>query len=266
MDLNLVLDTAAQAALAAGRAILEIRSSGFGVRYKADSSPVTAADFRSDSIIGAALAAAYPDIPHLTEETRDDGSRLTSRYCFIVDPLDGTKEFVRGSEEFTVNIALAEDGVPVVGVIYVPCADTLYFAVRGGGAFRLEQAASHPLADAAAIHAAADTEHLTLVTGHTGAAQIRAAFGDAVTVKPVGSALKGCLVAEGSAHLCVCPHPTHEWDTAAMQCILTEAGALIRLYNGSEPRCNRADTVNHDGFFILNRAENAWVIDKLLGT
>ena len=266
MDLNLVLETAAQAALAAGRAILEIRNSGFGVRYKADSSPVTAADLRSDSIISDALAAAYPDIPRLTEETRDDGTRLTSRYCFIVDPLDGTKEFVRGSEEFTVNIALAEDGVPVVGVIYVPCADTLYFAVRDQGAHRLAQAASHTLMYAVPICVSGDTERLTLVTGHTGAAQVIAALGDTVAVKPVGSSLKGCLVAEGSVQLCVCPHPTHEWDTAAMQCICAEAGAMLRLYDGSVPRCNRADTVNHDGFYILNRAENVWVIDKLLGT
>lgn len=265
MKIQTVVKRAAFAALEAGRVIMRVRACGFGVHYKSDCSPVTAADTEADRKIREILSAAFPQIPFLTEETADDAAaRMASGICFIVDPLDGTKEFVRGREEFTVNIALAEGDRPVMGVIYVPCMDVLYFAAEGRGAYRLEEASSHPLSEAVKIHVSDRTEAPVLLTGHTGAAKVTDACPD-VTVKAMGSSLKGCFVADGHAELCVCPHPTHEWDTAAMQCICTEAGAVMRLYDGSVPRCNQADTVNHGGFYILNREENRHIVDKLLG-
>ena len=264
MDIQSVLACAVRAAMEAGHAIMEIRNGGFRVHYKSDSSPVTAADFTSNQTITEILRESFPEIPQLTEETADDAEgRMNSEYCFIVDPLDGTKEFIRGREEFTVNIALSRGDKPVMGVIYVPCTDTMYFAAENCGAFRLDEASLNSQKKAVPIHSSSRTDKPVLVTGHTGAERIHGILGDAAEIKPLGSSLKGCLVADGSADICVCPHPTHEWDTAAMQCICAEAGAEMYLLDGSIPRCNQEDTVNHGGFYILNCAENAGYVNRL---
>ncbi len=266
MKIEYALDCAIRAAIEAGHVIMDIRNSGFGIRSKSDGSPVTAADIAADRKIASILAECFPEIPRLTEETADRADeRLKSEYCFIIDPLDGTKEFVRGSEEFTVNIALSRGDTPVIGVIYIPCTDTLYYASKDHGAYRLESTSIRELSEAVPIRVSDQRNDLTLVTGHTKVAQIIDRVGGIVTVRPLGSSLKGCLVADGSVDICVCPHPTHEWDTAAMQCICTEAGGVMRLLCGDELRCNQVDTVNHDGFYILNHAENSFVLDKLLG-
>lgn len=219
---------AAIAAIAAqaAAAILAVYRTDFTVDEKADRSPVTQADLAAHDIIVAALGALTPDIPVLSEESarvplaeRSGWTRL-----WLVDPLDGTREFVRRNDEFSINIALIEQHVPVFGLIHVPVAGTCYWAARGAGAWKLDTAGATPhrihsrlLGDAPVRVAGSRvyTGHpLTTYLEHLGRHEYRG----------VGSALKACLIAEGEADLYPRFGPTCEWDTAASQIILEEAG------------------------------------------
>jgi 3'(2'), 5'-bisphosphate nucleotidase len=251
--LSVLSDTAREA----GRRIMEIYARGFSVDIKADRSPLTDADRASNDYICGVLAERYPYISILAEESADDRRRLQNRWCFIIDPLDGTKEFVSHNGEFTVNIALAFDHSPVIGVIYVPVTGELYTASKGHGAFRTADGVTER------IEASPRTDNLVLMASRSHGddrldSLIEANREKITSVKNAGSSLKGCRVAEGKADIYYRYGPTMEWDTAAMQCICEEAGAHLRQLDGYDSPLyyNRTHTRNDMGFYIVNRTEN----------
>jgi 3'(2'), 5'-bisphosphate nucleotidase len=249
-----LLAAAEAAAFAAGEAILEIYASDFAVTQKSDASPVTLADGRAEAIILDYLARASPDIPVIAEEQAELHGlpdRIPPLF-WLVDPLDGTKEFIRRNGEFTVNIALVEQGRPVLGVIGIPVKGVVYGAAgpgtarvtEGGGRTRRIQARTCPAAGATVAYSRshADTPRLEAwLAEHAVAARIVA-----------GSALKFCLVAEGSADLYPRFGPTMEWDTAAGQALVEAAGGSVTLLDGSPFRYGKPGFRN-PGFVVRGR-------------
>ncbi len=247
------LDTCKDLAVKAGKAILEIYNSDFKVDYKEDDSPLTKADSISDEIILEGLKKAFPDIPVLSEESQDNLIRLENEWCFIVDPLDGTKEFIKRNGEFTVNIALVHEGRSVTGVIYVPVKEELFFAQKGKGAFYKKDGTVKR------IKVSDRTENIRLVMSRSHASDKLKAIIEKNNIKDIkraGSSIKGCLVAMGEAEVYYRFGPTMEWDTAAMQCIVEEAGGIFRQMDDSEMTYNRKDSVNRKGFYVLNSLQN----------
>lgn len=216
----------------AGAAILEIYQTDFEVLQKHDNTPLTKADMAAHHIIVDGLNALTPTLPVLSEESAhiDYAQRQTWREYWLVDPLDGTKEFVKGNGEFTVNIALIRDNYPVLGVIYSPVLRLTYFAVQGGGAFR--KRGNEP---AESIHSRSLNLEKLVVAGSrshggTGLQRFLTQF-EGYNIISMGSSLKSCLVAEGVADIYPRFGPTSEWDTAAAQCIVEEAGGrLVNLH------------------------------------
>jgi 3'(2'), 5'-bisphosphate nucleotidase len=222
------------AAVAAGAAIMKIYASDFATNRKADKSPVTEADVAAEAIILKALAALAPDIPVIAEEqAAANGLPLEiGRRFFLVDPLDGTKEFIARNGEFTVNIALIEDGVPVLGVIQVPALDEIYagqgnVAVRRRGQGALETISARSVPAAGAV--------MTISRSHAAREVVKAEnFGEHIAATLVaGSSLKFCRIAEGVADLYPRFGPTMEWDTAAGHAILAAAGGTIATNDGA---------------------------------
>ncbi len=248
-DYKTILGVALLAARAAGDAILEVYERDFGVDHKEDGSPLTLADRRSHEIITDCLTrGCSPVLPVLSEEGRDIPlvERRAWDYYWLVDPLDGTKEFIKRNGEFTVNIALIHRDRPVLGVVYLPVKQTFYFASEGLGAYRLEGRegvvdegppaglieASTPLAggeDVACggrgIRIVGSRSHVTSELEEF-VARMKQRHGE-VEFVPAGSSLKFCLVAEGAADMYPRFGPTMEWDTAAGQAVVEQAGGCV---------------------------------------
>ncbi len=251
------LEIAKKAAVLAGRAIMEVYESGdFGIEAKADDSPLTLADKAANRIIVDMLKTEFPGYAVLSEEEQDDLSRLENDLCFVVDPLDGTKEFIKRNGQFTVNIALSYKHKSVMGVIYVPVTKELYYAVQGYGSYMETEGNTERMnvsdekkmkSDLNVVmsnsHGAAEMDELIRIHGLKNYVK-------------VGSSLKGCMIAKGAADVYYRFGPTMEWDTAAMQCIVEEAGGLLRQMDDSEMLYNREDSLNSKGFYILNNIEN----------
>ena len=253
--MDTVLEDCKNIAREAGREILRYyENEEFWVKEKSDHTPVTQADVAANEIILGRLKAKYPEAAFLAEESADDRSRLSKEWCFIIDPLDGTKEFIKRSDEFTVNIALVRDHHPVMGVIYLPVYDDLYWAVKGRGA-RSEKH-GEPVRE---IHVSDRTEDIRACLSKSNSApnapEILAGFGIRHVIF-AGSALKGCMIAAGDAEIYYRSGLTSEWDTAAMQCIVEEAGGILCQMDDTEMTYNRENTLNEKGFYILNREEN----------
>ncbi|MEY3050719.1 MAG: hypothetical protein RLY31_504 [Bacteroidota bacterium] len=238
-------------ALEAGQAALDIyqaAGSDLGIETKADQSPLTVADKASNDIICRGLEALTGgSIPIISEENKEIPweTRRTWTSCWLVDPLDGTKEFIRRNGDFTINIALVENGEAVMGVVHVPVHGELAWAVRGGGAFQEKDGRQHRLQ--AATYSDSD-KGLSLVcsrshmSGET--TDFIARFAEPQLVSR-GSALKFLLVASGKAHLYPRLAPTMEWDTAAAQIIVEEAGGrVLEADSGNPLRYNKADLRN----------------------
>ncbi len=247
------LDTIRALALDAGRRILDVYEQGerdVEVTAKADGSPLTAADRAAHEVIATGLKRLTPDIPLLSEEfaAADYETRARWTRFWLVDPLDGTKEFVRRNGEFTVNIALIEDGRPVLGVVYVPVPGLTYYACRGQGAHKHKEGTAprairvrpkpqgKPMVVASRSHAG---DHL---------AAFLARLGPHDTVS-MGSGLKFCLVAEGTADVYPRLGPTMEWDTAAAQCVVEEAGGQVINCAGNALHYNKPDL--HNPWFVV---------------
>ena len=227
-----LLATLVDAALEAGAVIERIYGEGCAVVEKADGSPVTVADQEAETIILHRLHAAFPDVHILAEEEAAAGRipELGRRF-FCVDPLDGTKGFVQRSGEFTVNIALIEDGAPVAGVVYAPDSRLLYYGAREEGAFRVRDGGTaEPIRarprPAGGLIGVGSRNHAA-----AGTAERNAALGIADYV-PSGSSLKFCLVAEGTADVYPRYGTTCEWDTAAGQAVLEAAGGRVLALDG----------------------------------
>ncbi|MDO7900077.1 3'(2'),5'-bisphosphate nucleotidase CysQ [Pseudomonas citrulli] len=251
-------------ALKAGEAILPFWRANVQVNQKADESPVTAADMAAHDVIVAGLAALAPDIAILSEEDADipQDVRAGWQRWWLVDPLDGTKEFISGSEEFTVNIALVEQGHVVFGVVSMPTSGRYYVGGAGLGAWRGDQG-REPLPVAVRNERAAG-EAFTVVASrrHTSPEQERlldglgASLGD-LQLTSIGSSLKFCLVAEGAADCYPRLAPTSQWDTAAAQGVLEGAGGEVLDLSG-EPFCYppRASLLNSS--FLALPAKAPW--------
>nr|NUR38174.1 3'(2'),5'-bisphosphate nucleotidase CysQ [Sphingomonas sp.] len=226
VDYSRLLDDLAEAACEAGDAILEVVRRGFEVEAKRDSSPVTEADRAAELIILAALARHAPGVPVIAEEEVAAG-RIPAHgdTYFLVDPLDGTKEFVRGGDDYTVNIGLVEVGRPKLGVVFAPATGCLHGGCVGGGAWLDEGAGrreirTRPRGDE--LTAVASKSHLNQATVD----YLQEAVGTCGYLS-VGSSLKFCIVAEGRADIYPRASPTSEWDTAAGHAVLLAAGGLV---------------------------------------
>lgn len=239
-DLQELLADVREIAARAGREILEYHGREVPVEYKADDSPLTLADRASHQVIVDALGALTPEIPVLSEESSDEETaerRSWSRF-WLVDPLDGTKEFIKQTGEFTVNIALVEGDRPMLGVVHIPVSGVTYEATRGLGARVLR-----PGEEPAAIRVRrADRDRLTVVASRDHAGPRVKAFLESLEgaeVTSMGSSLKFCLVAEGKADFYPRVVPTMEWDTGAAQCIVEEAGGVLTDLDGRALRYNK---------------------------
>ncbi|MDO4166944.1 MAG: 3'(2'),5'-bisphosphate nucleotidase CysQ [Eubacteriales bacterium] len=259
MDQKKILEVIKKLAVEAGDIILKIYETDFTVNYKEDASPLTMADKNANAHIVKGLAEHFPEYAILSEELKDDGTRRENDYCFIVDPLDGTKEFVKRNGQFTVNIALAYRQHPVVGVIFVPVTGDLYYASTEAGAYKQDGKTG----EITRLQVSDKTQQLIWVgskshSGEKEGALIEKHKDEIAEVISAGSSLKGCLVAEKRADVYYRFGLTCEWDTAAMHCIAEAAGAVVKQLDHTELLYNRENTLNDKGFYIVNRAENVW--------
>ena len=250
--------------LAAGASarILDIYATAFGVSAKDDDSPLTAADLAAHELIVAGLRALTPEIPVLSEEsaTVPFAERARWRRYWLVDPLDGTKEFVQRNGQFTVNIALIDQHEPVLGVVRVPVSGVCYFAARGYGAFREEPGQPpqpihvQPLRPGAPVRVVGSKSH-----GGPGLQQFVAALGPHELVT-IGSSLKLCQVAEGMADVYPRLGPTSEWDTAAAQAIVEVAGGQVVAADSGQPlRYNTGESLLNPHFIVHGDASYDWL-------
>lgn len=237
----------------AGEAIMAVYGSGdAGVVSKADDSPLTKADMASHRTIVAGLKKLTPNLAILSEEAADIPYAVRKLWtCYwLVDPLDGTKEFIKRNGEFTVNIALIENGEPVIGVVYAPALGVCYHAARGVGAF-VQRGKNVARQIKVKHHVAGTTIKVVASRSHSDARTeaLLEHIGDHESVS-MGSSLKFCLVAEGEAHLYPRLGPTMEWDTAAAHAVVNEAGGTVCDFAGQELHYNKADLHNPE-FFVL---------------
>lgn len=249
-------------AVEASARILGIYATAFGVTVKDDNSPLTAADLAAHHVIVAGLQRLTPELPVLSEESASVpfAERAQWRRYWLVDPLDGTKEFVQRNGQFTVNIALIENHEPVLGVVRVPVTGLCYSAVRGYGAFREDPGQSpQPIAvrrlePHAPVRVIGSRSH-----GGPGLQKFVAALG-AHELVTIGSSLKFCQVAEGAADVYPRLGPTSEWDTAAAQAIVEVAGGRVVSAKTGEPlRYNTRDSLLNPHFIVYGDASRDWL-------
>lgn len=251
------LEVALKAAKQCVPLILEIyNSDNIGLEIKEDNSPVTKADKVADNTIRKILHEAFPSYALLTEESEDDKSRLSNDYVWIVDPIDGTKEFVAHSDEFTINVGLSYKHEPVLGVILIPVTGEIYYAVKGQSSFYQNGDKT------VKIHVNSRTNDLTTLVSRFHSNEDEQAMiakhSDRIKhQRVVGSSIKGCVIAKGEAEMSYrFSSNTKEWDTCAMQTIVEEAGGLLLKFTGERILYNREDVYNRGGYVICNCREN----------
>ena len=250
------LNAAIEAGVAAIEGILKIYNTDFDVEIKDDNSPVTLADKNADKVIREILHKRFPDYAFLTEETDDDKSRLANDFVWIVDPVDGTKDFVAKDGGFTTNIALAYKHEAVVGVVVVPLTGEVYYAAKGMGAFYRKDGVSKQ------IHVNDKLDNLIIYKSVFHSKQneeeMYKKHADKIAkIEKWGSALKPCRIAQGLGELSYrLSDGTKEWDTAASQVIVEQAGGIFLDTNKKRLMYNREDVYNRDGYVICNRIEN----------
>lgn len=243
----------------AGQAILEVYTSAHDVSYKADDSPITRADRAAHEILSAGLRRLAPEIPVLSEESAEEHApavRHRWQDFWLVDPLDGTKEFINRNGEFTVNVALVRNHRPVLGVVAAPVLGTVYYGVEGVGAFVVRAGGT-----ATPIHVRRAGDPVVIVgsRSHRGDS-----LDDALVrigpheLRPMGSSLKFCLVAEGNADFYPRLGPTCEWDTAAAQAVVEAAGGTVTTLDGQPLRYNERDTLLNPHFLAFGDPGREW--------
>ena len=238
----------------AGTAIMRIYADDFAVQRKEDDSPLTLADLESQRVLLAGLSRLTPGVPVLSEESAHApwDERRHWRECWVVDPLDGTREFIKRNNEFTINVALVIDHQAVLGIIAAPALDLVYWGAAASGAFR-ERAGGPP----AAIAVAARHDPLLVVGSRSHSTPETAAYLAKLprhTTTAIGSSLKFCLVAEGAADLYPRFGPTSEWDTAAGQAILEAAGGQVTRIDGHPLRYNCRESLLNGDFVAFSAA------------
>lgn len=248
----------------AGQRVMAIYDAGeSGAQRKVDGSPLTEADLASHHTIIAGLKQLTPDLPVLSEESAEVGydARQHWQRFWLIDPLDGTKEFIKRNGEFTVNIALIENGRPVLGVVHAPALGLSYFAEQGGGAFR-QLGENAPVAITVALHNEHEKIRMVGSRSHADPRQenLVAHLGEC-EFQSMGSSLKLCLVADGSAHLYPRLGPTMEWDTAAAHSVVLEAGGVVCNSRGEELRYNKTDL--HNPPFVVLAAADQQLLERV---
>ena len=253
----------------AGAAILDVytRDSGFEVGSKVDTSPVTEADLAANKIIVEQLRLLTGDIPILTEESSllpYAERRLWQRY-WIVDPLDGTKEFIRHNDQFTVNIALIENTRPVFGVVYVPVTKIAYLGVPGIGATKYENRKPLAIMTRKLSERIAHQSPIDVLASNLHGSSATKAFVDTIEMHiaktklmTIGSSLKFCLLAEGMADVYPRLAPTAEWDTAAAQAVLEAAGGKVVTADMSVLAYNKKEDIINPYFVAIADPSYAW--------
>lgn len=254
-----LIDDVRHIAANAAAQILEVYDTNFTVAHKDDHSPLTAADMAAHQTIVRGLRKLTPDIPILSEESTavDYGTRQSWQRYWLVDPLDGTREFIKRNGEFTVNIALIEEHRCTLGVVWVPVTGVCYYAARGHGAFK-----SVPDEPPQAIHSRLTQVNNLAIAGSRshGSDRLREflqQIGEAEIVS-IGSSLKSCLVAEGAVDLYPRFGPTSEWDTAAAQCVVEQAGGLVTDMQFKPLRYNTKDSLLNPSFLVIGDPAFDW--------
>jgi len=246
IDINEVVKIAKKA----GKAIMEIYQKDFQVEYKDDKSPLTEADTKSNEIICNALLELYPHIPIMSEENKviEYETRKNWEYYWCIDPIDGTKEFIKKNDEFTVNIALINKDIPVLGVVYAPAIEMMYLAKQNEGAFlngkKIPLKTNNTKEDK--LFVVASKSHLSEETQ---------TFIDKLETKEIeqvskGSSLKLCMVADGSADIYPRLAPTMEWDTAAADAIVRESGKMTYQFESNEPIVYNKENLLNPWFIV----------------
>jgi len=261
-DHHNLLDPVAAIARQAGAAILEVyNSEDFDIERKGDDSPLTAADLAAHHIIADALALLTPEIPVHSEESEGitwEMRRDWQRY-WLVDPLDGTKEFIKRNGEFTVNIALIENGVPVLGVVHVPVMGVTYLGGKGIGAFKesesgreaIQVRTTPPKVVVMVASRSHGTDTVAILEGLIGQRL------GPVELTSMGSSLKLCLVAEGRADIYPRLAPTSEWDTAAADAVVRAAGGTV-VNTSFEPLQYNKENILNPHFLVLGAGVDTW--------
>lgn len=259
-ETNQVLEQLVDISRRAGLAILEWYEGDMGITQKADDSPLTKADLASHRLIQAELTRLWPKIPVLSEESAviPWETRQTWNQYWLVDPLDGTKEFINRNGEFTVNIALIRDHEPVLGVVHVPVTDVSYYGSRQAGAFRQQGTA-----EATAIQVRKPAAVPAGIVGSRSHANPELAdqlnaLGPHELIS-MGSSLKFCRVAEGLADFYPRLGPTCEWDTAAAQAVVEAAGGQVVKIDGTALQYNRKEIYLNPFFFVIGDPEKDWL-------
>jgi 3'(2'), 5'-bisphosphate nucleotidase len=254
IDIHSLIRTAREA----GDAILEIYRQDFEIYEKQDASPLTEADLASHRIIVDALQKLTPDTPVLSEEDADIPFAERSRWSsyWLIDPLDGTKEFIKKNDEFTVNIALVEEHRPRIGVVHVPATGVTFYGESGKGAFRIEEG------ETVQIHVTRPAQTPLRIAGsrsHAGSSlqTFLEKIGEYEIVS-MGSSLKLCLVAEGKADIYPRLGPTSEWDTAAAQAVVEAAGGMVTDTSGNPLLYNTKESLLNPHFLVFGDPGRDW--------
>lgn len=240
-------------ALKAGDEIMKIYKSEFKVEYKDDNSPLTQADIKANEIICSSLKKLYPHIPMLSEENKEVEyeQRKDWEYYWCIDPIDGTKEFIKKNGEFTVNIALIHKDTPVLGVVYAPAIDEMYKAKKGEGAFKNNQKLPIYINNT-------PKEKLVVVSSKLHLSQETQEFIDALDSKEIeqvskGSSLKLVMVAEGVADIYPRLAPTMEWDTAAADVVVRESGKITCQFENNKALLYNKENLLNPFFIVKNK-------------
>ena len=259
MHLKEFIEPVVALAVEAGQAILEVYATDFDVQSKGDESPLTQADLASHRCITAGLRQLTPDMPIISEEEGLPAFEVRGQWqrYWLIDPLDGTKEFVNRNGEFTVNIALIDAGTPVFGVVHVPVQNRTYLGCEGHGAELRDGETITPIRVAAA-----SGEPLRVVgsRSHRGSSLDRFLenVGEA-DMLPMGSSLKFCVVAEGRADVYPRLGPTSEWDTAAAQAVVEQAGGQVLELDGKPLSYNKKEDILNPWFVVVGPTDRDWL-------
>ena len=259
LDLEKLLEPVTQIAVEAGQAIMEIYQSDFAIEHKDDKSPLTAADNASHAVIAEKLAQLTPQIPVISEEGGLPSFEERSAWnpYWLIDPLDGTKEFIKRNGEFTVNIALIQDHAPVLGVVVVPAKNIVYYGSRDAGAFKR---GSDGTVNPISVSALGDGP-VRVVGSRSHASPELTAYVEklgATELVSMGSSLKLCLVAEGAADVYPRLGLTSEWDTAAAQAVVECAGGQVINVDGSRLAYNAKEDILNSYFLVFGDTSRDW--------
>ena len=260
MDLKSFIEPGVALARQAGDAILEVYATDFDVQAKDDDSPLTQADLASHRIISSGLENLTPELPIISEESGlpPFEERRQWKTYWLIDPLDGTKEFVNKNDEFTVNIALIDAGRPLLGIVHVPVLAKTYLGCEGHGA-ELRQGDGEPQS----LRVAIESHNPVRVVGsrsHRGSSLD--AFLEHLNdyeMHPMGSSLKFCRVAEGAADVYPRLGPTSEWDTAAAQAVVEQAGGMVLELDGRPLAYNQKADILNPHFLVVGPQDYDWV-------